>query len=381
MDKLPKTVQWLLDFINLGCVEKKYAPSRFIVRNNIKCLPTKFPSKLDPAETVNPIPFSLFYQAHEDKDGYLWDISAKDCIAWNWSGKKVYYYHNDNEEDELQTPIDYVHPDDYPSNNEPLPSNMSYIEYGDDDFLDGWQPPIYCGHINDYPTLKDIKAFCNDTMVTCNQRPTYRHGFEESHKYNLMEHWKVAFLGVICKFDKKFLLKFYGSNDMLDINDFALDVGSTIMHHYEHKEIPLEGKSSHLENLKTLQNRLEYPHNNRLDQVVYSHVLDFWHNQREYHKILRQCKICGKIFIKKHMVKYCGTKCSDVTSRPERKVAAVKQAEKRDNLLNQELNLAKPEIINHIIKIHNCKEKEAYVIYNGTPVKYKTSLKKFIQNV
>ena len=53
-----------------------------------------------------------------------------------------------------------------------------------------------------------------------------------------------------------------------------------------------------------------FPHNGALPQAVYAYILDFWTNSKELHPLLTQCRFCGRFWIKNDKRKYfCGDSC------------------------------------------------------------------------
>jgi len=119
-----------------------------------------------------------------------------------------------------------------------------------------------------------------------------------------------------------------------------------------------------------------FPHNGALPQAVYAYILDFWTNSKELHPLLTQCRFCGRFWIaeKKCRRKFCSEKCESKTNAPTR----------YDDLMNKRLartkkrKTDKPKILNHLMGL-GYPQGEAENMYNNIPKRITANYGYFIK--
>jgi hypothetical protein len=121
-------------------------------------------------------------------------------------------------------------------------------------------------------------------------------------------------------------------------------------------------------------------HDNTLEQVICAYALDFWHNHRELHAHLRQCKCCGKFWIETNTRrKYCCTKCEDRFNQASRQAVRESLRKQRKDLDKKKEDIAHNEIINWLRKTVDCTPKEAEEFYEYEKCKNSNNVKSLAQ--
>ncbi len=230
--------------------------------------------------------------------------------------------------------------------------SRKFLDMNDNEWLETTTgETIYCGKRSDYPLLKEIKNFLLETGISKNG----------SKNENIGEVWLVAEASLCSMLDAHYLVKTYAQgfvHNYYNLNQIQLP------------KICVDDKDS-------LINGLKYEHDGSLIQTTCAYILDFWHNRREFHKYLRQCRCCGKFeFIQGGKWTYCGKDCKRVFDYRSRSDDLISHTEYREDLDKEVRELAYNDIIK-CLRERGCTLKEAKEIYKKTKPKNRKSLKEF----
>ncbi|MCR4290221.1 MAG: hypothetical protein NUV86_08170 [Candidatus Scalindua sp.] len=126
---------------------------------------------------------------------------------------------------------------------------------------------------------------------------------------------------------------------------------------------------------------VKYLHDNTFIQTTCAFIQDFWNNHRELHSRLRQCQCCGKFeFVLSGKYTYCSTKCRQTFNRKAREADKALKTSSRKKIKEVIIPIVKEEIKNYLRNEYGYTEKEAEAEYEKWHSKYPpstTSLKSF----
>jgi len=315
---LPESVQWLLDFVNLGCKPGKLNPSNVFGES----LALKRP----PSEPGTPtIIHSSTGASGLIKPGFLKEYNSIP-ITRKKSVKEI-----------LETVIESVkHPlkkYDTPQVYQDAKGN-DWVKYPKG-------KPIFIGAGKDCPTLPEFKDFFSETGVK-----------DEDDRTQI---WCYTSFCLGIKINNIFD-QHEGETHLIRM----LFAEAFVTNRYDKKQIQLPVLGARYED--SLCNGLVYSHNNTLSQVTCAYILDFWHNRREFHKYLRQCRCCGKFWFdmptkgrRGRKREYCGKKCEDRFNQASRAASRALKASSR----KWKKQTAKQEIINWLYNLDSDMTKKA----------------------
>jgi hypothetical protein len=144
--------------------------------------------------------------------------------------------------------------------------------------------------------------------------------------------------------------------------------------HYNQKQIQLPDIG--VDGYNSLINGLKYSHDNTLMQVTCAYILDFWHNHRELHQHLRQCKCCGKFWIEANTRrKYCCKKCEDRFNQASRQAVRESLRKQRKTLSQDEEKIERNKIVKWLCKTGGYTPKKAEEILNNEKHRKSTNVK------
>lgn len=129
----------------------------------------------------------------------------------------------------------------------------------------------------------------------------------------------------------------------------------------------------------SMSNKEPFPHYGMIPHALYACILDFGINHKELHQYLRQCLYCGRFWIPEKRcgrpnICYCSTICERKANAPTR----------YDDLMNKRLkrtkkrNNDKPKILNHLMGL-GYRQGEAENIYNKIPKRITANYDYFIK--
>ena len=144
--------------------------------------------------------------------------------------------------------------------------------------------------------------------------------------------------------------------------------------------------------IDSMYNKEPFPHYGMIPLALYACIMDFGINHKELHQYLRQCSLCGRLFVPENKGRgrpnrhYCPGECEHkVNNTPTR----------YDNMMNKRLALTKkrnndePKIIKHLMKYYYFQgengtwdypnTKEAKMIYNKLPKRITANYDYFIK--
>jgi hypothetical protein len=224
---------------------------------------------------------------------------------------------------------------------------------------------VYCGKGDYYPSHKEFLCFISKTGVAEDLKDS-----EDSY-YWLKQAWTATFQALFCRMEERQGVIFCAilAEGFVDMN-------------YIYRQIPLP-KPNNLEP-GILINGLEYPHDNTVTQVVCAYILDYWHNHRELHKCLRQCRCCGKLWLdmpaknsRGGKKKYCCVKCENRFNQASRQV--VKESlRKQRKIHNKDVDdIACDEIKEWLHNKHKYKLKDIGKIIEDEALRSQSNIKSF----
>ena len=189
---------------------------------------------------------------------------------------------------------------------------------------------VYCGKGDYSPSHKEFLNFISNTGINEDRGDGY---------WWLRQAWTATFQALFCRMEERPGVIFCAilAEGFVDMN-------------YIYRQIPLP-KPNNLEP-GILINGLEYPHDNTVTQIVCAYILDYWHNHREWHKRLWQCRCCGKLefdILEKsgrgRKKEYCSKKCGNRFNQASRQVVRESLSKQRKKLSKDDEKLAHDEII------------------------------------
>lgn len=268
MDNLPDTIQWLLDFANLGCKPGEINPSRIYKPPEVKRQP------------VAPPDINLTNQGQTPSV-----VTGEMCDPW----LRIY-----SRAEEL------------------LPS---LIKDDKDCFWSKTQngQPIFIGTKSIYPSLSEFKNFFLNNGIPP-EKLTEIVKFEkqsitdEVHENFLFLKEDKGGKNIIVdgEFVSKKLFKVKESEweAYLDLKMYTNVVFASFYHMMQLKtniftelKYAYERYTKQSGNLDIQTGTVTFKHDNTLPLAIYAFILDFWINHKELHSYLRQCKCCGEFWI------------------------------------------------------------------------------------
>ena len=114
-----------------------------------------------------------------------------------------------------------------------------------------------------------------------------------------------------------------------------------------------------------------FPHNGALPQAVYAHILDFWINYNKLHPRLIQCPCCGRFWIKNTNNKprvYCSDTCNKVFHKQTReensKSSSASKKARRDRKKKNDYNAIKEFYVKIGYRIENAESRASEWVYD-----------------
>ena len=322
-NNLPESVQWLLDFANLGCRSGNLSLQRVFHRTA---------AKRPPAEptTLKKVLFdSCFFEevmSKLDEKSFFNEKRFKNV-------EEALYQHK------LLKHILFL--------NKKLNKGERVYEYMDENG-NKWSKEqngelIYIGNEDDYPSPEEIKDFLSKT------------GIKEGRKKLKYRDVKVIRNTVI----HSLVYKSEIGNSHYVLRE---RIQSFVRKYIKPKQIQLP--DINIDGKECLINGLKYSHDNTLTQVACAYILDYWHNHRELPQYLRQCKCCGKFWIEaKTKKKFCCKKCENRFNQASRQ-AVRESLKKQRKIYNRDVDdIAHNEIVDWLCNEHMYKLKEAEKIF------------------
>jgi hypothetical protein len=286
MNNLPDTVQWLLDFANLGSNPGELNPPRLGKILKVKRPPIEPPSYLSNINDFSLIPKELPYS---DFCSRLYSNCVIDDKGFAW--------------------------------------------------LKTYKEVVFCGKSNFYPSLKEFKGFFYKTGIPPIQTKEvvdFRIRLEDGKTYDaplfLVEDAGGKSIMIFEGFKGRPLLahfeiskgkphiipkEFFAEGEKAAYNALknlwitaitALHYALKLTNNNEnelfikefeerlYKFYTIQSNSSMM-SFDVLKRKTIFQHDNTLPLAIYAFILDFWINHKELHTYLRQCKCCGKFWI------------------------------------------------------------------------------------
>ena len=351
-------VQWVLNFLNLGCIPGEPNPWR---------LPDEKRKLKRPPLPQNPSGL----KKEEKIPGFPSFVDIKKKYIFGLNDKGVYLFAGRNS---VPTTEDF---------------RAFFLKYG--------IPPekggniTLCGNIKikDWKTIKPPADRNSPEFQQWLYFPTPG----EEARTQIIEIWKRLidlFLGIAWAPDVEKRTRAHGS-----FNSFFEHIVKLYRECLEEDEIPAKDYKSNRGfegyGINTIINKGFFSiepffHYGDLPQALYAIILDFANPFKELHQYLRQCPCCGRFWIpennkRNYQGKYCDDKCKAFfkprSRQDDREARKVAREEKKDNLKESDLSVIKEK---YRVKINGkyrkvLDKKEAERIYNKLSKKKKKELK------
>lgn len=299
MNNLPDTVQWLLDFANLGSNPGESNPQKQDKILKLKRPPVEPPPEITSLELGECPHTGLDSNIITDNNGYEW------LRTWGkpiFLGKKD--YHPTLEEFKRFFFKAGIPPEDA---KESLLINIYEIGsirlfLKEDEECKNY---IFKGVLVSKSDLKDSEA--------------------KAHRF-------LKSFGIITRRALVRVIRMYNKEE---VRGFSIkELEDHIYKHYTASQ----PNSSDYETVPLDRTGRVFPHDNTLPCAIYAYILDLWYNQKELHSRLKQCKCCGLFWVIQEDRKrgrdrvFCSKACKRVFHQQSRSdnLKAVKT--KRDRL-------------------------------------------------
>ncbi len=283
---LPESVQWLLDFVNIGC-----KPGKVYIRRVFKG--PQYSILKRPPDEPGTIKEVIFDGRAAAKYINLDNVKRKEYIE-NIENENVL-----NLDRDFCVFIDLIIAPDSPYN---MKNNIKNLKLAHlvivDENGNVWQKTregelIFLGNEKDNePSPEEFRDFLSKTGISAGRN---------MKGMKIEEIWDIAFYSLISKMkpieEIEHLSKMEPFEEAEHLENYVKQghVQLFIYDHYNKKQIQLP--DIRVDGDNSLINGLKYSHDNTLSQATCAYILDFWHNHRELHQHLRQCKCCGKYWI------------------------------------------------------------------------------------
>jgi len=346
-NNLPESVQWLMDYANIGCKPGNLALKRILAKTILKRPPA------EPGTSKK----------------YVFDSGIIDDML-SLDKKESFKEKNYKKENEMRYRRELTkHEQELMklilSDNEKNRKVMRIYDYTDENGNVWTKTPngeiIYQGNENDNPPIEELKDFLLKSGI--------------SEGGGNLWFWSVdqIWFRVQCSL----LTKRKPNEDFHRLMVFA---ESFVYKCYNPKQIQL--RDIRAESVDSLVSGLKYTHNNTLMQVACAYILDFWHNHRELHQHLIQCKCCGRFDIpvaksvRGRKRKYCSTKCEDRYNQASKQAVRESLRQQREKLSKDNEEMERKEMVKWLCKAGGYTPKEAEVILNNENAKGLANLKR-----
>ena len=342
---LSESVQWLLDFVNLGCKPGVLLLKRLHEEVKINC-PPKEPSAFR----------TLLIDYTKGEESLAMD---KECSI----------------EDQLERKLKSIalkeHKGIYSKRFIDINGN-EWVETVEGKFL-------FVGNENDFPNEEEIKVFLRETGIQLPQNQTAMRRSNgkvfsfvpigASRKVINTKYWNIIMVWRCVKYALGTM------QEGMDIDPIQVAYSQSFV-----TECYDTALIEQPEVVVTKHYGIKYTHDNTFIQTVCAYIQDFWNNHRELHTRLKQCQCCGRFeIITGGKWVYCSKKCRERFNRKARDVESDKKASRREETKKVKELMAKKEIIELLCK-HDYTEEEAVQEYEKVKSLHPTntaSLKSF----
>ena len=342
---LPESVQWLQDFVNLGCKQGVLSLKRFHEETRINC-PPKEPASLK----------------------FLFDDSTK-------KEKPLTTDREHHIEERLEREFKHVALEEHKG----IYSKRFRDENGNEWVETVNRELLFRGNENDFPSKEEIKNFLRERGIDLLQNQTgqlpngdfvqFIQRGSSGEKINTT-FWDINKVWLCAKYSLTTKLKeFEGTYHIPGA--------------YSRCFVSLcydEGQLRLPEVDVSVDYELKFLHDSTFIQKTCACILEFWLNHKELHSRLRQCKCCGKFeFVPGGKWKYCSRKCREIFNRKTREADKASKVTSRKQIKQVTMPVAKKEIIGFLID-HDYTEEEAEEVYEKERISHPTnvaSLKSF----
>jgi len=330
MNNLPDTVQWLIDFANLGCYSGELNPQRQDKIIRLKRPPIEPPPEIT-SLTIGECPHTgLGSNIITDNKGYEWLRTWRKPI---FLGKNVHH-----------------------------PSLEEFRKF----FLKAGIPP-----------KETIESFLIDIHDTCSIRVFLKEDesgenyiykgilvskndcketYPEIHRF-LNSFWIITWRALIR------VIRMYNREE---VRSFSIkELEDHVFKYY----LMNQQNSSDYEKVPLDREGRVFSHNNTLPCTIYAYILDLWYNHKELHSHLKHCQCCGKFWFEPENKRpgrkriFCSEDCKRIFHQQSRSdnLKAVKTT--RDRLKEKKQKEDYSQLIKFLIKnsyTQNEAEKEAF---------------------
>lgn len=332
--KLPESLNWLIDFANIGSKPGKLFMGRVGQSPALKRPPSEPVTSKEICLDSNLIEFALsnWDEARYIKEGLFRDVDEARFMRELYKG--------------------------FISGNKKYNKGRRVIQYRDEkgnEWLKGPNKEIdFAQNKNVEPSLKALRNFLSKT------------GIHES--VGSSEYWTVKKIWHIAK---SCLLGTRESDRDLFFEKVVAQAFVSMC--YDRKQIQFP--ESHSEDQDWLIKGLKYSHDNTLVQVICAYTLDFWHNHKEWHKSLRQCSCCGKFWVGTKTKKYCCKKCLDRFNQASRQAVSESVRKQRKTQNNEIEGIVHNEIITWLCRVSDRNTEQAEKIFYDEKRRSSTNIK------
>ncbi len=329
---LPESVQWLLDFANIGCKPGKLLLTRVYESTTVKRPPAE-PGTIKKL-TLDSFAYSMLKENRfKDYDEYM--ESYKGVTSHELTKIII----RSNKEYDIKD------------------RKLTYLDENGNEWCITPKGEVrFCGTKDDEPSPEEFRDFLSKTGISKGRN---------MKQEKIKKFWTTAECSLTSKmtFNEKFLIICQGYAQ------------HSVYKHFKKKQIQLPERS--VDDYTSLINGLTYSHDNTLVQATCAYILDFWHNHRELHQHLRQCKCCGKYWIEANTRRkyYCCKKCEDRFNQASRQGVRESLRKQRAKQGKDKKEITHNEIINWLCKTGGYTPKKAEEILNNEKHRKSTNVK------